>query len=182
MPFLAQMSVVPKKTIEDGLGVASSYFVYAQGPIVLFSWDDPVENQPIDILKKSQFKYLAIANPKTAPYGNRAVEFLKNKGLYEKVQSKLVSGESIAHAFQYVQTQNARIGFIAKSQVVDPQSPVYDKGHYWVVPQKDYSPINQGALILKRGRGNSAIQAFMKFIKTPEASRIIQSYGYNVAQ
>ncbi|WP_373017305.1 molybdate ABC transporter substrate-binding protein [Thiomicrorhabdus sp.] len=171
----------PKKTIEDGIGLAESYFVYAQGQIVLYSADYPVKEQPLEVLKAAEFKHLAVANPKTAPYGERAVAYLKSKGLYDGVKSKLVNGESIAHAFQYVATHNAEIGFVAMSQVVDPQSPVYQKGEYWVVPQADYKPINQGAIITKRGKDNVAVQAFMKFIKTPKAIAIIKKFGYNVS-
>jgi len=171
----------PKKTIEDGIGLADSYFVYAQGQIVLYSATLPVKEEPLAVLKAGDFNHLAMANPRTAPYGERAVAYLKDKGLYDSLQSKMVNGESIAHAFQYVVTQNAEIGFVAMSQVVDPQSPVYQKGQYWVVPQADYKPINQGAVITKRGENNAAVQAFMKFIKTPKAIEIIKKFGYNVS-
>lgn len=171
----------PKKTIEDGIGVADSYFVYAQGQIVLYSANLPVAEQPIEVLKAAQFNHLAVANPKTAPYGERAVAYLKSKGLYDGLKSKLVNGESIAHAFQYVATKNAEIGFVAMSQVVDPQSPVYQKGQYWVVPQADYQPINQGAIVTRRGEQNEAVKAFMKFIKSPQAIKIIKQFGYNVS-
>jgi len=170
----------PKKTIEEGLGIPQSYFVYAQGQIVLYSSQYPVDSQPIEVLKSAGFRHLAVANPKTAPYGERAVAFLKKKHLYEGVKSRIVNGESIAHAFQYVVTHNAPIGFVAMSQVVDPNSPVYQKGAYWVVPASDYAPINQGALILKRGKNNAAVHDFMDFMKTPKAIAIIKQYGYNV--
>lgn len=171
----------PKKTVDDGMGLADSYFVYAQGQIVLYSDKLPVKNRPLEVLKEADFNHLAVANPRTAPYGERAVAYLKSQGLYKALKPKMVNGESIAHAFQYVVTKNAEIGFVAMSQVVDPQSPVYQKGEYWVVPQKDYQPINQGALILKRGKGNAAVQDFMTFIKTPEAIKIIKEFGYNVS-
>ncbi|WP_319381044.1 molybdate ABC transporter substrate-binding protein [Thiomicrorhabdus sp.] len=169
----------PLKTIEDGTGVKESYFVYAQGQIALYSANFPVKEAPQQVLKEAKFNHLAIANPKTAPYGERAQAFLKSQGLYDGVKGKIVNGESIAHAFQYVATGNAEIGFVALSQLVDPQSPVYQKGQYWIVPQQDYAPIKQGALILKRGENNAAVKAFMEFIKTPQALEIIHSYGYS---
>ncbi|MDR9499402.1 MAG: molybdate ABC transporter substrate-binding protein [Hydrogenovibrio sp.] len=168
----------PKKTIDDGIGLADSYFVYAQGQIVLYSDQYPVKAEAHKVLKDAQFKHLAVANPKNAPYGNRAVEFLKGAGLYAGVEKKLVYGESIAHAFQYVATGNAPIGFVAMSQVVDPESPIYEKGEYWVVPADSYTPINQGALVLKRGQDNAAIAAFVEFLKTDTAKDIIQRFGY----
>lgn len=168
------------RTIDDGMGLKESYFVYAQGQIALYSAKYPVAEQPLQILKNTEFSHLAIANPRTAPYGERAQAFLKSKGLYDGVKSKLVNGESIAHAFQYVATGNAPIGFIALSQIVDPQSPVYNKGQYWLVPQKDYAPIKQGAVILKRGESNKVVAQFMEYMKSPKALEIIQAYGYSL--
>jgi len=178
--FFAADEKRAQKTIESKLAEAESYFVYAQGKIALYSATYPVAQTPLQVLKDAKFNHLAIANPKTAPYGERAQAFLKSKGLYNGVKSKMVNGESIAHAFQYVATGNAEIGFIAMSQIVDPDSPLYQKGEYWVVPQVDYQPINQGAVITKRGKDNQAIQDFMAFMKTPEAIKIIEGYGYGV--
>ncbi|MGM0541509.1 MAG: molybdate ABC transporter substrate-binding protein [Pseudomonadota bacterium] len=178
--FFAADEKRAQKTIEIGLGLAESYFVYAQGKIALYSAQYPVAKAPLTVLKDAQFNYLAIANPKTAPYGARAQAYLQKQGLYDGVKAKLVNGESIAHAFQYVATGNAEIGFLAMSQIVDPQSPIYQKGEYWVVPQADYQPINQGAVMTKRGQGNLAIKNFMAFMKTPEAIKIIENYGYDV--
>lgn len=169
-----------KKSIELGLAQANSYFVYAQGKIALYSAKFPVAKKPIEVLKQAKFNHLAIANPKTAPYGERAQAFLKSQGLFDGVKTKFVNGESIAHAFQYVATGNASIGFIAMSQIVDPQSPIYKKGEYWLVPQADYKPINQSAVVLNRGKENAAIKDFMAFMKTPEAIYIIKKYGYGV--
>ena len=178
--FFAADEKRAQKTIEAGLGVKSTYFVYAQGKIALYSSKHPVAKSPLAVLKAADFNHLAIANPKTAPYGERAQAYLQKTGLYDGVKAKIVNGESIAHAFQYVATGNAEIGFVAMSQIVDPQSPVYQKGEYWVVPQADYKPINQAAVVLKRGKDNQAIKDFMAFMKTPEAIKIIEAYGYGV--
>jgi len=172
----------PKLTIDDGIGVKDSYFIYAQGQLALYSPTLPVDKEAQRILKEADFNKLALANPKTAPYGERAQAYLKSQGLFNKLQSKIVNGESIAHAFQYVATGNAQIGFVALSQLVDPQSPVYQKGHYWILPQTDYKPINQGAIMTQRGANNEATRAFMEFIKTPKAIEIIKRYGYNIPQ
>ena len=182
-PFDAFFAADEKRALnilDAGLGLADSYFVYAQGKIALYSAKYPVATAPLAVLKEAKFNHLAIANPKTAPYGERAQAYLKKSGLYDAVQGKIVNGESIAHAFQYVATGNAPIGFIAMSQIVDPQSPLYKKGEYWVVPQADYQPINQGAVITKRGQDNAAIKDFMAFMKSPEALKIIETYGYGV--
>ncbi len=168
----------PLKTIEDGIGMQSSYFVYAQGQIALYSAKHPVKESALQVLQKAEFRHLAMANPKTAPYGERAEAFLKSQGLYETVKPKIVNGESIGNAFQYVVTGNAEIGFVALSQLVDPQSPLYNKGEYWVVPQEQYQPIKQGAVLLKRAENNPAALAFVEFMKTPAALDIIRSFGY----
>ena len=174
----------PLKTVQDGMAKQASYLVYAQGQIALYANDAkkyPVAEKPLEVLQAGEFKHLAIANPKTAPYGERAQAFLKSKGLYEGIKRKLVNGESIAHAYQYVATGNAPIGFIALSQIVDPQSPIYQKGAYWVVPQNDYAPIKQGAVILKRGENNPAVTEFFEYLTTPKAIEIIESYGYSTS-
>ncbi|MGE4503408.1 MAG: molybdate ABC transporter substrate-binding protein [Thiomicrospira sp.] len=180
--FFAANEKAPKTAVEEGLGVADSYFVYAQGVLVLYSPTLPVANNAMQVLKDANFRHLSIANPKTAPYGTQAEVFLNKVGLYDNVKAKIVNGESIAHAFQYVATKNAELGFVAKSQVVDPSSPAYNNGEYWEVPQKDYKPINQGAVITKRGENNEAAKAFMQYMKSPKAIEIIQRYGYNLPQ
>lgn len=170
----------PQRTIEDGIGIKQSYFIYAQGQLALYSRQYRVDQNAIEVLKAATFNKLAIANPKTAPYGESAQAFLKNRGLYQGVKSKLVNGESIAHAFQYVVTANADVGFVALSQLVDPQSPVYQSGFYWVVPASDYQAINQAAVMTRRGAANPATQAFMAFMKTAKAREIIRQFGYHL--
>lgn len=172
----------PKQTIADGMGLKDSYFVYAQGQLVLYSQTLDVSQTPLAVLKDGKFRHLALANPKTAPYGDRAAAFLEQKGLYQPLKSKMVFGESIAGAFQYVATGNAQIGFLAKSQVVDPDSPLYQKGYVWSLPNQDYQPINQGAVLTKRGNKNPAAKAFMQFMKTDKAKQIMRRFGYAIKQ
>lgn len=179
--FFAADEQRAKLAIQQAAAMPTSYFVYAQGKIVLYSKQHLVAERPLMVLQQANFRHLAIANPKTAPYGERAQTFLQKQGVYAKLKAKIVKGESVAHAFQYVATGNAEIGFIALSQVVDPQSPLYQKGQYWVVPQTEYAPINQGAVITKRGANNEAIRDFMQFMQSPTAEAIIQNYGYGVS-
>jgi len=183
--FFAADESRPLKLIESGLANKHNYLVYAQGKLVLYT-SKPIEylvrQQPLETLKQQKFRHLAIANPKTAPYGEAAVSFLKSQGLFQDLASKLVNGDSIGNAFRYVATGNADIGFLALSQIVDPQSPLYKKGAYWIVPQSEYSPIQQGSIVLKRGANNKAIQDFMTYIKTPEAQKIVQNNGYAVPE
>lgn len=178
--FFAANEKAPKAAVEKGLTVDGSYFVYAQGALALYSTSLAVTEQKQAVLTDKAVKYISIANPKTAPYGTQAVNYLKNVGMYDQVKSKLVNGESIAHAFQYVVTGNATLGFVALSHLVDPASPAKPE-QYWVIPQTDYAPINQAAVMLKRGEHNPAAQAFMQYIKSEKAIAIIKKYGYNLS-
>lgn len=180
--FFSANETAPKAAIKHGLAVEDSYFVYAQGVLVLYSPTLPVANNAMAILEQGDFRFLSMANPKTAPYGTQTEVFLNHVGLYNTLRSKLVNGESIAHAFQYVVTKNAQLGFVAKSQVVDPASPAYNNGEYWTLPTDQYNPINQGAVMTKRGEKNTAAIAFMDYMKSPKAIEIIQRYGYNLAE
>ncbi|WP_353571210.1 molybdate ABC transporter substrate-binding protein [Candidatus Albibeggiatoa sp. nov. BB20] len=180
--FFAANEKIPKAAIDKGLTVKDSYFVYAQGALALYSASLPVATQKQAVLTQSKYRFIAIANPKTAPYGTQAVNYLKNKGLYDIVKSKLVNGESIAHAFQYVITGNAQLGFVALSHLVDPDSPAQNKGEYWIIPQSDYEPINQAAVMLKRGVNNLAAQAFIDYIKSDKTIEIIEKYGYSIPE
>lgn len=171
----------PKKSIEDGVGIADSYFVYAQGALVLYSPKLPVATQAEKILADGNFRHLSIANPKGAPYGTQAEIYLNNKGFNQNLSKKIVNGESISHAFQFVVTGNAELGFVAKSQVIDPKSPAFNKGEYWEVPQADYNPIEQAAVLFKRAEKNEAALAFLDYVKTsPKAIEIIKRYGYKL--
>ncbi|MGQ4275086.1 molybdate ABC transporter substrate-binding protein [Terrihabitans sp. B22-R8] len=169
--FLAADDERPTQVVKDGLGVDGSVFTYAIGKLVLWSKDaDAVKGE--ETLKAGKFQKLSIANPTAAPYGAAAVETLKALKLYETVEPKIVQGNSIAQAFQFIDTGNAEIGFIALSQTIGKG------GSSWNVPQDLYSPIRQDAVLLKKGADNEAATAFIDFLKSPEARAIIEKYGY----
>jgi len=164
----------PKKLVADGLAVADSRFTYAIGKLVLWSkTKDFVKGEAT--LKAGAFSKLAIANPTAAPYGAAAVAALKALKVYETLQPKIVQGNNIAQTFQFVDTGNAELGFIALSQIAAEPS-----GSRWLVPQTLYPPIRQDAVLLKKGAGNAAAAAFLAFLKGPEARAIIEKYGYGV--
>jgi molybdate transport system substrate-binding protein len=172
--FLAADEARPKKAVEDGLAAPQSLFTYAIGKLVLWSKDPALIKGP-ETLNNSAFAKLAYCNPVAAPYGAAAVETLNALLLYDKLQTKLVQGESIAQAFQFVETGNAELGFVALSQVARS-----DAGSRWLVPQNLYTPIRQDAVLLKKGAENAAAAAFLAFLKGPEARGIIKKYGYAV--
>jgi molybdate transport system substrate-binding protein len=166
----------PKKLVDDGLGVANSRFTYAIGKLVLWSkLADLVKGEAT--LKAASFAKLSIANPTAAPYGAAAVETMKALGIYDALQPKIVQGNSIAQAFQFIDTGNAELGFVALSQLAGNSS-----GSRWMVPQNLYKLILQDAVLLKKGASNDAATAFMTFLKGPESRAVIEKYGYGLAE
>lgn len=178
--FFAADTEKPEALVKENLVKPDSYFVYAQGVLALYSPSLPVKAGYKAVLDKAEFNHLSIANPKTAPYGQAAEEVLGKLGVYDAVKPKIVNGESIAHAFQYVQTGNAELGFVALSQLVDKQSPAYGKGEYWLPPQDMYAPIDQAAVILKKAENNPVAQQFIDYLRSDEGRKVIEKYGYSI--
>lgn len=164
----------PRKLVEDGLALGDTRFTYAIGKLVLWSKDPGAVKGP-DTLKSGTFSKLSIANPTAAPYGAAAVEVLKALNVYEAWQPRIVMGNAISQAFQFVETGNAEIGFVALSQIINLSS-----GSRWIVPQNLYSEIRQDAVLLKTGSGNDAAKAFLVFLRNPEAQAIIEKFGYGL--
>jgi molybdate transport system substrate-binding protein len=166
----------PKKLVADGLGVAESRLTYAVGKLVLWSKSpDLVKGEAT--LKAGNFAKVSIANPAAAPYGAAAVEAMKSLGVYDALQAKIVQGNSIAQAFQFIDTGNAELGFVALSQLAGNSS-----GSRWLVPQNLFKPILQDAVLLKKGAANEAATAFMTFLKGPDSRAVIEKYGYGLTE
>jgi molybdate transport system substrate-binding protein len=175
--FLSADQARPEKAEKSGYAVPGSRFTYATGKIVLFSMNKNAVHGEAT-LKEAKFAKLAICNPRTAPYGAASVEAMKALGVYDGLRSKLVVGENITQAYQFVATGNAEVGFVALSQVArDP-----DKGSRWIVPSQLYKPIAQDAVLLKRGADNPAAKAFLEFLKGPQARAVIETYGYGAGE
>lgn len=153
-------------------GQASGRFTYAVGKLVLWSSD---ANRAVDehSLSEDDFQKLAIANPKTAPYGAASVEVMRNLGLYQQLAPKLVLGDSISQTHQFVATGNAQLGFVALAQIALDGS-----GSRWPVPENLYTPIRQDAVLLNRGKDNPAAPALIDYLKSDAARAVIQRYGY----
>jgi molybdate transport system substrate-binding protein len=172
--FLSADEDRPKAAIDGGYAVSESLFTYAVGKLAL--WSKVVDvTKGDEALKAGAFAKLSIANPNAAPYGSAAIEAMKALGVYEALKPKIVQGASIAQAFQFVDTRNAEVGFIALSQLYG----VTD-GTRWLVPQELYSPIRQDAVLLKKGADDVASKAFLEFLKGPEARAIIEKFGYGL--
>ncbi len=171
--FLSADAERPALAVDKGFAVADSRFTYAIGKLVLWSRVIDVTKGD-EALKAGNFAKLSIANPGSAPYGAAAVETLKALGLWDAIQPKIVQGSSIAQAFQFVDTRNAELGFVALSQLYGST-----EGTRWSVPENLHAPIRQDAVLLKTGADNEAAKAFLAFLKTPEARAVIERFGYS---
>jgi len=176
--LLAADDETPRKLEEEALAVKGQSFTYAKGKLVLWSAKSDLVDSEGAVLAKGGFEHLALANPKLAPYGAAGIETLKALGAYERVAPKIVQGDNIAQALQFVATGNAELGFVALSQVAAPDKPA--TGSWWVVPARLYSPILQNAALLKKGESNAAATALLKYLKGDKARAVIKSYGYEL--
>jgi molybdate transport system substrate-binding protein len=171
--FLSADEERPAKAEAEGLAVKGTRFTYAIGRLVLYSKTPGLVDSRGQVLARGRFDKVAIADPATAPYGAAAVETMKKRGVYERLQPKLVQGSSIAQTFQFVETGAAELGFVALSQVVTIKG-----GSRWVVPAQDHAPIVQQAVLLTTGAREPAARAFLDYLKSPQARAIIKRYGY----
>jgi molybdate transport system substrate-binding protein len=176
--FLAADDDTPAKLEAEHRTVPGTRFTYATGKLVLWSAQDGYVDGRGQVLKTGNFAHLAIANPRTAPYGAAAVETLTRLNVYDRVQGKLVQGENIAQTHQFVSTGNAPLGFVALSQVY--RDGKFTSGSGWIVPANLHSPIRQDAVILARGGANPAARALADYLKSNKARDIIRSYGYEL--
>ena len=175
--LLAADDETPARLEKEGMGVPGSRYTYAIGTLVLWSPQRGYVDGSGEVLKKGDFRHLSIANPKLAPYGAAAVETLKQLGLLDAVQAKLVQGENITQTYQFIASGNAELGFVALSQVKRESGAI--EGSYWLVPKNLYAPIRQDAVLLVKGRSSAAAQQFLKYLRGGQATAIISGYGYN---
>ena len=168
----------PKLLEDDGTAVKGSRFVYAQGKLVLWSKQSGFVDAKGAVLHDGKFNKLAYADAKLAPYGLAAKETMEKMGLWDSLQGKLVTGESIAQTYQFAASGNAELAFIALSQITK-DGKVMD-GSYWLVPGDHYSPIEQSAELLTAAKDKAAAQALLDYLKSDEARKVISSYGYGL--
>ena len=167
----------PQALYADGIAI-SKPIVYAQGTLAYLSNKKQDFSKGIIIIKNSNIDKIAIANPKTAPYGKAAIEAIKNSGIYGDVKKKFVYAESISQTVSYTVTATD-IGFIAKSSLYSPHMSKYKEGINWAeVDSKLYTPINQGIVILKNAKENDEVKAFYTFILSAKAKKILDNFGY----
>lgn len=171
--FLAADERRPRLLEQAGVAVKGSRFTYAVGRLVLWSAKSGVVDAKGEVLKHGKFARLAIANPKTAPYGSAAKQVLEHLKLWHTLAPRIVRGENIAQTYQFVATGNAELGFVALSQVMQ-----IGGGSRWPVPHDLYSPIRQQAVLLKRGKDNAAAHALIAYLKGKAGRAVIEHFGY----
>jgi molybdate transport system substrate-binding protein len=179
--LLAADDETPARLEKEGLAVAGTRFTYATGRLALWSKSPNLVDDKGDVLRSDRLEKLgihkiAIADPKLAPYGAAAMEVIHKLGVQASVTPKLVQGESIGQTFQFVNTENAQLGFVALSQIsIDGR---ITQGSAWVVPQHMHTPLKQDAVLLNAGKGNAAAQALLTYLQGERAKAIMRAYGY----
>jgi molybdate transport system substrate-binding protein len=180
--FSADMDY-PRQLIAAGEADSASLYQYAVGRLVLWVPANSlldVEHQGMNVLLDPSVKKIAIGNPQHAPYGRAAVAALKHSGMYDRVADRLVLGESISQAAQFVESGNAQVGFVALAHAVTPS--MRGKGKYWEVPADAYPPLAQGAVLLSHSQHKKEATQFLEYIKTKEAAELFRKYGFTLPQ
>lgn len=176
--FLSADDTTAEKLEKEGDSVKGSRFTYAIGTLALWSAKEGYVDAKGDVLKKNEYQHLSIANPKTAPYGLAATQVLEKLKLTEATKAKIVEGQNITQAYQFVSTGNAELGFVALSQIY--KDGKVSSGSAWIVPASLHDPIKQDAVILNKGKDSAAAKALVEYLKGPKAAAVIKSYGYQL--
>lgn len=174
--FLSADQQTPAKLEQDGQTVPLSRFTYAVGRLALWSRQSGVVDDKGDVLRKGTFEKIAIADPRLAPYGAAAVEVMDKLGVRQSLQSKTVQAENISMAYQWVDSGNAALGFVALSQIMADGK--VNSGSAWLIPAALHAPIKQDAVALAAARDNPAATALLTYLRGDKARAIIRAYGY----
>ncbi len=176
--LLAADDETPARLVKEGLAYPGTTLTYAIGRLVLWAPRPDAVDGKGDILRRGNFTHLALANPKTAPYGNAAMQTLTALGLLPALQARFVQGENVAQTYQFVASGNAELGFLALAQVW--KDGKLTSGSAWIVPNSLHQPIRQDALAIKRTGAVAAAAplALLAYLKGEKARSIIKSYGY----
>jgi molybdate transport system substrate-binding protein len=176
--FSADMEY-PRQLIAAGQADGSTLYRYAVGQLVLWvPKDSPldVEHKGMDVVLDPSVTKIAMANPQHAPYGRAAAAALQHYGMYEKVKDRLVLGENVSQAAQFVESGNAQAGFVALAHAAAPA--MQGKGKYWVVPAEAHPQLDQGVVLISRSVHKKDAEAFLEFVKTEEAADLLRRYGF----
>jgi len=175
--FIAADSKYPQKIASDGDAITKPV-VYAMGTVALFSHNEELIKMGLDAIKSDKVKYLSIANQKLAPYGEAALEILKNYGLEDEAKEKLVLGDNIAQSVQFVDSGAAEIGLVAFSLIKATKK----ESEYMLIEQNSYSPMKQAFVLTRYAKGKPLAQKFGDFLLSDNAQSIFEKYGFTKAK
>lgn len=177
--FLAADQIRPERLEREGFAVKGSRFTYAAGRLSL--WSPRSKDTVLDgkkILKENKFRFVAIANPKVAPYGAAAQDVMTSLDVLDNIKGRIVMGENIGQVYSMVFTENAEVGFVALSYMLSPRHK--PRGGRWDIPKNLHRPIRQDAVLIMRAKHNKAAVAFLNYLKSNGAHNIMKRYGYLV--
>ena len=174
--FMAADMSYPQYVIDRGRGASATPIPYAHGTLVLWTRNNSgISSLSLDVLRSPSIRTIAIANPKHAPYGRAAQQTLIHAGLMPSVKSRLVVAENIAQAAQYTDSGNAQVGFLSLTSALTPR--LGKSGHYIRIPQQDYAPLIQGAVIIKDAKNAAAAHQFLQFLANPKIRAELAASG-----
>ncbi|MDF1877507.1 molybdate ABC transporter substrate-binding protein [Sulfurimonas sp. SAG-AH-194-L11] len=178
--FMSANMLYPQKLYKQKLAITKP-LVYTKGALALFSSSSQDFSLGLQVLKTKEIQKIAIASPKTAPYGKAAFEAIKNANIYKDIRAKLIFAESISQTLSYIRSA-ADIGFVALSSLYSAKMSRYKKGtHFYEVDTTLYSPIKQGLVLLSYGKSVQEYKLFYEFILSADAKKIFKKYGYLVS-
>src|SRR6202166_4243499 len=179
--FFSADTEYPRQLIAGGQADGATLYRYAVGQLVLWvPKDSPldVEHKGMDVLLDPAVKKIAMANPQHAPCGRAAVAALKHYGIYDRVSDRVVLGENVSQAAQFVESGNAQAGLVALAHAVAPA--MQGKGKFWKVPGEAYPALDQGVVLLKSSSHRQDAEAFLEYIKTAEVAELLRRYGFSL--
>jgi molybdate transport system substrate-binding protein len=179
--FFSADEEYPRQLIAGGLADKDTLYRYAVGRLVLWVPNGSqldIQELGIRALLDPSIKKIAIANPQHAPYGRAAEAALRHSAIYDQVATKLVLGENVSQAAQFVESGNAQAGLVALSHAL--ASAMKDKGRYWIVPPDSYPALNQAAVVLSRSKQKDAARRFLDFLRSPEATTLLKKGGFSL--
>ena len=174
--LLAADQDTPARLEQEGQTVAGSRFTYATGKLVLWSKQSGLVDDKAEVLRTGNFEKIAVADPKLAPYGAAAMEVIDKLGLRQTLGPKIIQGENISMAYQWIATGNAALGFVSLSQIIADGKIL--EGSAWIVPSSLHAPIRQDAVALGNSKDNPAAAALLAYLRGERARSIIKSFGY----
>jgi molybdate transport system substrate-binding protein len=179
--FFSADEEYPQQLTAERLAFKDTLYRYAVGRLVLWvTRDSPLNLSTLGMkaLLDPSVRKISIANPATAPYGRAAEAALRHFGIYDQISGRLVLGENVSQAAQFVESGNAQAGLIALSHALAPA--MKDKGNYWTVPLDAYPTLNQAAVVLSRSKRQDEARKFLEFLRTPEATSLLTTYGFSL--